>query len=40
MFVQLQKALYGTLSAALLFLKVLVELLDSEGVESNPYDYE
>jgi hypothetical protein len=38
MYVQLQKALYGTLTAALLFWNSLVEHLTSEGFEANPYD--
>ena len=38
MYVQLQKALYGTLSAAMLFWKDLVGLLKEEGFEPNPYD--
>ena len=38
MYVQLQKALYGTLSAALLFWKDLSGHLADEGYEANPYD--
>lgn len=38
MYVQLQKALYGTLSAALLFWKDLSAHLAKEGFEPNPYD--
>jgi hypothetical protein len=38
MYVQLQKALYGTLSAALLFWKDLSGHLHNEGFEPNPYD--
>ncbi len=38
MYVQLQKALYGTLSAAMLFWKDLVGPLSSEGFTPNPYD--
>jgi hypothetical protein len=38
MYVQLQKALYGTLSAALLFWKDLSGCLREAGFEANPYD--
>jgi hypothetical protein len=38
MYVQLQKALYGTLSAAMLFWKDLSGHLRSEGFKPNPYD--
>jgi len=38
MYVQLQKALYGTLSASLLFWKDLSGHLGSEGFKPNPYD--
>ena len=38
MCVQLQKALYGTLSAAMLFWKDLSGFLADEGFEPNPYD--
>jgi hypothetical protein len=38
LYVQLQKALHGTLSAALLFWKDLSGLLTKEGFEPNPYD--
>jgi hypothetical protein len=38
LYVQLQKALYGTLSAAMLFWKDLSGLLVSEGFKANPYD--
>jgi hypothetical protein len=38
LYVQLQKALYGTLSAAMLFWKDLSGLLSDEGYEPNPYD--
>jgi hypothetical protein len=38
MYMQLQKALYGTLSAAMLFWKDLVAHFRSEGFEANPYD--
>jgi hypothetical protein len=38
MYVQLQKALYSTLSAAMLFWKDLFGLLSKEGFEPNPYD--
>jgi len=38
MYVQLQKALYGTLSAAMLFWKDLSGRLKQEGFVQNPYD--
>jgi hypothetical protein len=38
MYVQLQKALYGTLSAAMLFWKDLSGHLYAEGFRANPYD--
>ena len=38
LYVTLQKALYGTLKAALLFYKRLVKDLESYGFELNPYD--
>ena len=38
MYVQLQKALYGTLSALLLFWKDLSGHLSKEGYVANPYD--
>jgi hypothetical protein len=39
LYVQLQKAMYGTLSAAMLFWKdLLCGLLSKEGFEPNPYD--
>jgi hypothetical protein len=38
MYVQLQKALYGTLTAAMLFWKDLSGHLASEGFVANPYD--
>jgi len=37
-YVQLQKALYGTLSAAMLFWKDLSGYLGDNGFEANPYD--
>jgi hypothetical protein len=38
LYVQLQKALYGTLSAAMLFWKDLSGLLSEDGFVANPYD--
>ena len=38
LYVQLKKALYGTLPAALLFWKLLSETLQEWGVVLNPYD--
>jgi hypothetical protein len=38
MYVQLQKGLFGTWRAALLFWKYLVAHLESKGFEQNPYD--
>ena len=38
LYLLLKKALYGTLKAALLFYKKLVEVLTSWGFELNPYD--
>jgi hypothetical protein len=38
LYVQLQKALYGTLSAAILFWKDLSGHLSKEGFKPNPYD--
>ena len=38
MYVQLQKALYGTVTAALLFWKDLTGHLSAEGFKANPYD--
>jgi hypothetical protein len=37
-YVQLEKALYGTLTAALLFWKDLVDQLLRAGFKANPYD--
>lgn len=37
-YVQLQKALYGTLTAAMLFWKDLSGRLAGEGYVANPYD--
>jgi Reverse transcriptase (RNA-dependent DNA polymerase) len=39
LYVQLKKALYGTLRAALLFWKKLTEVLKGWGFETNPYDW-
>ena len=36
--VQLKKALYGTLQAALMFWKLLSEILQEWGFTLNPYD--
>jgi hypothetical protein len=38
MYVKLQKALYGTLTASLLFWKDLCKYLGKEGFTANPYD--
>jgi hypothetical protein len=38
LYMQLKKALYGTLRAALLFWKRLTEVLKGWGFEINPYD--
>ena len=38
LYVQLEKALYGTLSAAMLFWKDLVGHLEGDGFVANPYD--
>jgi len=38
LYVQLNKALYGTLQLALLFLKLLSETLQEWGFTLNPYD--
>jgi hypothetical protein len=38
LYVQLKKALYGTLCAALLFWRKLTEVLQSWGSKLNPYD--
>ena len=38
MYVELRKALYGTLKAALLFWELLSSTLEKWGFESNPYD--
>ena len=39
MYVKLEKAIYGTLQAALLFWKKLTNTLLSWGTEVNPYDW-
>jgi hypothetical protein len=39
LYVELRKALYGTLRASLLFWKLLTKRLKSRGFEVNPYDW-
>jgi hypothetical protein len=38
MFVKMQKAMYGTMRASLLFYLKLVDELIADGFELNPYD--
>jgi hypothetical protein len=39
MYVELNKALYGTLDASLVLLKELIKTLEGWGFEQNPYDW-